>query len=116
MDTATLREIRECFPTSSWAIWSATFPRERCPEAGPESLFELIDRNRDRLKPDLVLLLLNPAGERPAHYGNFHSTKGKHGDDLFRGLIEANDLEGAYMTDLVHDVVDPDGGNVTPEP
>lgn len=115
MDTKKLREIRDRFPTSSWAVWSVTFPEEGCAEEDEETLFELIERNRHRLKSDLVLLMLNPGGSFPAKYRNFHSTDGTHDDSVLRDLIYEYDLTGAFMTDLVADVSDPNSSNVSPE-
>lgn len=66
----------------------------------------------------MVFVSLNPSGEVPTDYANFHSPEGKHYDDRLKSLIQENDLgtlTGGYMTDIIPDVVEPDSANVTPE-
>lgn len=114
MDVTTLETLKNQYPTSSWALWSPDYPEEGCAENNPSEFFDLIKRNRDELRPSVVLLSLNPSTKLPSNYLNFHSTKPKHRNDQFRDLIEEAGLEGAYMTDLVERTVDPDSGNVSP--
>ena len=114
MEVSTLETLRDKYPTSSWALWSSDYPDDGCIEENPAQLYEFIKRNRDRLRPSVVLLSLNPSTELPSDYQNFHSTEPKHRNDQFQELVEDADLEGAYMTDLVERIVDADSGNVEP--
>lgn len=114
MKDRVLETLRDEYPTSSWAIWSSSFPDPGCVEEDPSALYELIRRNRDRLRPSIVLLSLNPSTELPSNYQNFHSTAPKHRNDQFRDLVEDAGLEGAYMTDLVERTVSADSGVVSP--
>lgn len=114
MNVSTLETLKDEYPTSSWALWSSEFPAEGCIEEDPEEFYEFIKRNRDRLRPSVVLLSLNPSTHLPSNYQNFHSTAPKHRNDQFRDFVEEADLEGAYMTDLVERIVDADSGNVDP--
>ena len=114
MDVDTLEILKREYPTSSWALWSAEFPEGGCIEEDPAALYEFIKESRDQLRPSVVLLSLNPSTELPTDYQNFHSTEPKHRNDQFRDLVEEADLEGAYMSDLVERIVDPDSGNVDP--
>jgi hypothetical protein len=116
MDIGTLATLKDEYPTSSWGLWSSNFPEEGCTEEEPAAFFDFIKRNRDRLRPSVVLLSLNPSTKLPSDYQNFHSTEPKHRNDQFRDLVEEADLEGAYMTDLVERIVDADSGNVDPTP
>lgn len=116
MDTGTLRTLKDEYPTSSWALWSPEFPDDGCAEEDSTALYEFITRNRDRLRPSVVLLSLNPSTELPEDYRNFHSTDPKHRNDQFRDLVEEAGLEGAYMTDLVERVIDHESENVEPTP
>ena len=116
MDVSTLETLKDEYPTSSWALWSSDFPGAGCVEENPAEFYEFIKRNRDRLRPSIVLLSLNPSTQLPSDYQNFHSTDPKHRNDQFRDLVEEAGLEGAYMTDLVERVVDADSGNVDPIP
>lgn len=112
MDVSTLETLKDEYPTSSWALWSSCFPESGCIEENPVEFYEFVKRNRDQLRPSIVLLSLNPSTELPSDYQNFHSTDPKHRNDQFRDLVEDANLEGAYMTDLVERVVDADSGNV----
>lgn len=114
MDDPTLATLRDEYPTASWALWSSNFPDEGCLEEDPAEFYEFVQRNRDRLRPSVVLLSLNPSTELPSKYRNFHSTDPKHRNDQFRDLVENAGLEGAYMTDLVERVVDAKSKNVEP--
>ena len=114
MDVSTLKTLKDEYPTSSWALWSSEFPDHGCVEEDPAKFFEFISDNRDRLRPSIVLLSLNPSTKLPSDYQNFHSTEPKHRNDQFRDHVEASELEGAYMTDLVERIVDSDSGNVSP--
>ena len=116
MDVSTLERLKDEYPTSSWALWSSDFPEDGCVEEDPEQFYEFIKRNRDQLRPSIVLLSLNPSTQLPSNYQNFHSTDPKHRNDHFRNLIEEAGLEGAYMTDLVERIVDANSGNVDPTP
>jgi hypothetical protein len=114
MDVSTLEVLKDEYPTSSWALWSSDFPEDGCLEEDPAEFYEFVKRNRDQLRPSIVLLSLNPSTQLPSDYQNFHWTDPKHRNDQFRDLVEDADLEGAYMTDLVERVVDADSGNVDP--
>jgi len=114
MDVSTLEELKDEYPTSSWALWSPDFPNDGCVEEDAAELFEYIKNNRTRLRPSVVLLSLNPSTKLPSDYLKFHSTEPKHRNDQFRDHVEEAGLEGAYMTDLVERVVDADSGNVDP--
>jgi hypothetical protein len=114
MDATTLETLKNQYPTSSWALWSSNFPKEGCVEEDASALYEFIEQNRGQLRPSVVLLSLNPSTKLPSNYLNFHSTDPKHRNDQFRDLVEEAGLEGAYMTDLVERIVDPNSGNVNP--
>ena len=114
MNVDTLERLKDEYPTSSWALWSSDFPEDGCIEETPAEFYEFIKSNRDRLRPSVVLLSLNPSTELPSEYQNFHSTEPKHRNDQFRDFVEEADLEGAYMTDLVERIVDADSDNVDP--
>lgn len=114
MDRETLEALRNNHPTSSWALWSPSFPEEGCVEEDPEALYEYIVERRERLRPSVVLLSLNPSTDMPANFWNFHSTAPKHRNDQFRDLVVESGLDGAYMTDLIENTVDATASNVTP--
>lgn len=114
MDRETLEALRDNHPTSSWAIWSPSFPEEGCIEEDPEALYEYIVKRREGLRPSVVLLSLNPSTDMPANFLNFHSTAPKHRNDQFRDLVEESGLGGAYMADLVEETADASASNVTP--
>jgi len=114
MDVSTLEALKDEYPTSSWALWSPEFPNDNCIEEDAAELFEFIKNNRDRLRPSVVLLSLNPSTKLPSDYQNFHSTEPIHRNDQFRDHVEEAGLEGAYMTDLVERIVDADSRNVDP--
>ena len=114
MDIRTLETLKDCYPTSSWALWSSKFPEEGCSEEDPAELFEFIKSNRDQLRPSIILLSLNPSTELPSNYQNFHSTAPKHRNGQFRDLVENAGLEGAYMTDLVERIVEYNSAKVEP--
>lgn len=113
-----LEEIREDYPSSSWAIWSDAFPDDDCPESDRDRRVAFIESQHDRLNRRVVFVSLNPSAELPRNYANFHSPKGKHYDNRLKRFIQENDLAhltGGFMTDIVPDVVNPDSQNVTPE-
>lgn len=114
MDRTRLEQIRDEHPTASWALWSPTFPEAGCVEEQRSELFEYIVSRRDEMRPSIVLLSLNPSTDMPSHFLNFHSTQPKHRNEQFRDVVEASDLTGAFMTDLVEHTVDASAGNVTP--
>ena len=116
MEVGTLATLKDEYPTSSWALWSSKFPDEGCIEEDPAAFYDFIKRNREQLRPSIVLLSLNPSTKLPSDYQNFHSTEPKHRNDQFRDLVEEADLDGGYMTDLVERIVDADSGNVDPTP
>lgn len=100
--------LRTKYPGASWALWSPEFPNSGCPEEDSSEFLKFIDSNIDRLRSEIVFLSLNPAGKAPTDFLNFHSTDSKHYDARLRRLVEESGLEGAYMTDLVMDTVNPD--------
>lgn len=113
----TLERTKTEFVGSSWALWSDRFPNEGCLEENSERLAKFIEARRQHLSPDVVFLSLNPSGEVPRGFSNFHSPKAKHYDDRLKSFVQDNGLEslqGAYMTDLVPEIVDPNSGNVDP--
>lgn len=115
---ATLRQLREQFPGSSWALWSEDYPDDGCIEHQPQQLVEFIESNRSRLNPEVVFVSLNPSSDLPTDYANFHSPSWKHYDERIKEFVQENDLEnltGGYMTDIVPDVADPNSANVTPD-
>ncbi len=115
MKVNTLEILREEYPTSSWALWSSEYPDDGCIEENPAEFYEFVKQHRNQLRPSIVLLSLNPSSQLPSDYQNFHSTDPKHHNDQFQELVEDAELEGAYMTDLVERIVDPDSGNVDPK-
>jgi hypothetical protein len=42
MDVSTLEELKDEYPTSSWALWSPDFPNDGCVEEDAAELFEYI--------------------------------------------------------------------------
>lgn len=114
MDRNTLKTLRNNHPTSSWALWSPTFPEDGCVEENPTELYEYIQQHRNQLRPSVVLLSLNPSTSMPSNFRNFHSTKPTHRNDQFRDLVEDGGLTGAYMTDLVEETVEGNSGQVEP--
>ncbi|QLD84922.1 hypothetical protein HWV23_04040 [Natronomonas halophila] len=114
----TLRQLREQFPGSSWALWSEEYPDEGCIEEQPDQLVEFIESNRSQLNPEVVFVSLNPSSDLPTDYANFHSPSWKHYDERIKEFVQENELEnltGGYMTDIVPDVADPNSANVTPD-
>jgi hypothetical protein len=114
----TLRQLREQFPGSSWALWSKAYPDEGCIEEQPDQLVEFIESNRGQLNPEVVFVSLNPSSDLPTDYANFHSPSWKHYDERIKEFVQENELEnlmGGYMTDIVPDVADPNSANVTPD-
>lgn len=118
VDLQTCRAVRERFETASWALWSDRFPKRGCVEEDPAELVQFIEDNRHRLKRDVVFLGLNPSTdsqeEEEGMYTNFHSPKLQHRDVDLRIVIEENDLEGAYMTDVTTKPT-PDSGEISDE-
>lgn len=118
MDLETLQYLRSEYPGSSWALWSDEFPDDGCIEEDTDDLIEFIHANRNRLNDRVVLLSLNPSSIDPPGYQNFHSPASKHYDSRLKAFIQDIGLAqiiGAYMTDIVPEVVDSDSSNVTPE-
>lgn len=102
MDDSTLEQISRNHSTASWAIWSESFPRRDSVEALDDKnrLVEFVKKRSEDLRPDLILVGLNPSTEKPRMYSNFHSIKARHQDAWLRVFVEESDLEGAYMTDI----------------
>lgn len=113
-----LTELRDEFPTSSWAVWSSDYPAETSPEAQVErgadrdALYEYIVAHRDRLNPSVIIMGTSPSREVPEDYWNFHSTPSRVSSDyhLKRGIQDANlrNIRGAYMTNIIKEVTEPD--------
>lgn len=115
MDAQTLETLRDGYPTSSWALWSADFPESGCIEEDSGELYEFIKKSRGQLRPSIALLSLNPSTHLPENYQNFHATDPKHRNEQFRDLVEEAGLSGAYMTDLVERIVEHDSSKVDPK-
>lgn len=117
MDLDRLKSIRDRYPTSSWAIWSPNYPESGCVEENPDAMYRFFHQRIDKLTPNVVLLALNPSEGIPAPFANFHPTNELHYDYRLKEFIQENGLErlqGAFMTDLVLDQVDPESSKVTP--
>ena len=118
MDPATLDRLQSEFPGCIWALWSETFPEADCIEGDCERFTAFIHANRDRLNDRVVLISLNPSTHDPPGYLKVHLTAARHYDSRLKAFIQDNGLEniiGAYMTDIVPDVVDRDSNQVSPE-
>lgn len=110
----TLRQLRDDFQTSSWAIWSEDYPEDGCAEdrvwEGQESdaIYDMIVENTEQLNPSVILMGVNPSGILPGPYSNFHSPDLQRNNDVYlkRAIQDADltQLRGAYMTDLLKDV------------
>jgi len=114
MDSETLAGIAEQYPWASWAAWDDVFPDGDCVEKQPERLVEFIYDRAEVLTPDVVLMGLNRSDDLSAPYSNFHAPTRKHYDYRLKEFIQdggLDQLQGAYMTDLV-DEVDPDSQKV----
>lgn len=119
IETSVLERLRDSYGSASWALWSETFPNDGCIEEDPEALDRFIQDRRDALTPEVVLLSLNPSGEFPVGFTNFHSTDTQHYDRRLKEFIQDEELErltGAYMTDLVMDEVTPTSDKIRPTP
>jgi len=99
---------------TDWAAWDDVFPDGDCVEKQPERLVEFIYDRAEVLTPDVVLMGLNRSDDLSAPYSNFHAPTRKHYDYRLKEFIQdggLDQLQGAYMTDLV-DEVDPDSQKV----
>jgi hypothetical protein len=105
---------------NAWAIWGSYDPNEYADEVW--------EKYRDKLKPGLILLGLNPS-QKLIKYRNFHHP-GKGNDTKLKNWIQGEgdlirkekdgelkpklpNLFGAFMTDLVHNQFEKKSTNVT---
>lgn len=115
VDSETVLEIRDKYPWTSWAIWDSGFPDGDCVECTPENLTGFFLDRTDQLTPNIVLLGLNRAGNLDEPFQNFHAPTRNHYDYRLKTFIQdegLDQLQGAYMTDLV-DEVNPNESEVT---
>lgn len=121
-----LDELRDRFETSSWALWSEGFPAETSPESqvadgsNPSALVQYIQANRKHLRADVVLMGTRPSAHLEGDFRNFHSPDTRyHSDYHLKREIQEADLEhfvGAYMTDLIKEVIGPEEDLRPPSP
>jgi len=120
------------YETSSWAIWSDDFldpDCRKCRENEENNLKKYFSENLRLLKNNIILLGLNPSGNKedicdaPSYLlGNFHTViydygkggKRRHQNDLFlsENIMKLDNLKGAYMTDT-SDVIESDSYKVS---
>jgi len=132
MITDTQFEKLSEYITSSWAIWSKDFLNHKCRkcvENEENGLKEYFIKKIDSLKNNIILLGLNPSGNKenlrdaPTYFlGNFHtviydygkSGKRRHQGDLLLSetVMNLNNIKGAYMTDS-SDVIESDSSKVS---
>ena len=93
-------------PYASWAVWGEA-------TAGPKSnVGDLTVMDPDRnpallstLRNDVVMLGLNLSRGFPAAFGNFHDPTSRGQDYKIRFAFAGTPYHGAYMTDLIKEVV-----------
>lgn len=108
-----IRELKDDFKSSSWAIWSEDYPDAGCAEnrvwdgLNSDAIYEMIAENIEQLNPSVILMGVNPSGTLPGPYSNFHSPDLQRNNDVYlkRAIQDGElpQLEGAYMTDLLKD-------------
>lgn len=113
MDRETQQTLHSEYPESSWALWSDDFPSEGCIEADPDRLTEFFVENRQRLRPDVVLLSTIRAVEGERDYQLIHEPSYRNNDHRLMELIQDgpyNRIEGAFITALWlrHEAAEPD--------
>lgn len=126
VDESELEALKATHTSSTWAIWSPDFPNQGCVEsilrtsdgrlkegADRDEIYSYILTQRDRLKPHVVIMGLNPGRARPSNYINYHTPMERF--DYLRRSIEKGGLTGAYMTDLMEEA-DTKSDEVTPSP
>jgi len=98
MNEELYNKIKEVYGKhSSWAIWDIPF-----------SLGDY-QKVKDRIKPNIVLVGLNPSGEIKYDFGDFHIFENKYNTPCYTLVntmrlihaFEDTDFEGAYMTDII---------------
>ena len=78
--------------TSSFAIWGKT--------VSDMSVFDDQNEPWKQINDKYIIVALNPAGEIPGIFENFHSQNKKHADERLMRGIQGTSLEGSFMTDL----------------
>ena len=110
--------------SSSWAVWSEDFGSAKCIEHNSKNIYNLINDNKNILKPHIIFMGLNRSGKKKskkngrntamAAFHNFHLPN-KNGDRNLCDFIQKaqlNSLIGGYMTDINTRIVDPISHNV----
>ena len=98
---------------ASWAVWSE-------PDEKPKSnmgAFPVLDPDQNldllgRLRGDVVMLGLNLSTSQPQPLGNFHPASSRGNDYKIRFAFTGTPYYGAYMTDIIKDVVMLKAGNL----
>lgn len=93
-------------PYASWAVWAE-------PDGRPKSnMGDLTVLDPDRnpallgmLRSDVVMVGLNLSRDRPQPFGNFHDARAEGQDYKIRFAFTGTPFYGAYMTDIIKDVV-----------
>jgi hypothetical protein len=99
---------------ASWAVWSE-------PDGRPKSnmgCLPILDPDQNRallgiLRSDVVMLGLNLSTSQPPPLGNFHPASSRGNDYKIRFAFTGTPFYGAFMTDIIKEVVMLKAGNLT---
>ena len=91
---------------ASWAVWAQPTGRPKS-NTGDLSVLdpELNPALLRTLRPDVVMVALNLSRFSPAPFGNFHDASPESQDYKIRYAFANTRYYGAYMTDLIKEVV-----------
>jgi hypothetical protein len=107
VDRETFNRIKEKHgPYVSWAVWSE-------PDGRPKSNvgdLSVLDPDQNpalpgMLRGDVVMAGLNLSRGLPVPFGNFHDAKPEGQDYKIRSAFTGTPFYGAYMTDIIKEVV-----------
>jgi hypothetical protein len=102
-------------PVGSWAVWNAPADKPTS-NMGYEDIFDLRKNPSllDILNNQVVMVALNfsRAVEFKGAFANFHDTYSRAKDFKIRHAFTGTEFYGAYMTDIIKNLVDVDSGQV----
>ncbi len=107
--------LKEAFgQLSSWAVWDEPDPLGKPKSNLGTQVFDSI--NLSELNTAYVFVGLNPANHgtsevKPA-WSSFHSEYAYGNDYILRGALNKAPFRGSYLTDLIKDYIQTDGGKV----
>lgn len=104
--------------TSSWAIWAEQGNTPKSNVGNLDILNSEINKKLlDTLNPDVVMVGLNLSGfsDDASAFANFHSSSPAAQDFKIRYAFKDSEYWGAYMTDVIKDLVQVDSSKVQKE-